>query len=66
MPEIVGDAGLFFDPSDVASIENALGQITENTSLRSALVARGRKRIEFFSWEKCASETVDIYKKVLA
>ncbi len=66
VPEVVGDAGLFFDPGDVGSIENALVQITENTSLRSALVARGRKRIEFFSWEKCASETVDIYKKVLA
>lgn len=65
IPEVVGDAAHFFDPSDVASIENALVEITESKLLRNSLITRGRDRIEGFSWEKCADETVDIYRKVL-
>lgn len=65
IPEVVGDAAFFFDPSDVASIENALVKISESNVLRNSLIRRGRKRIEVFSWKKCAEETVDIYREVL-
>ena len=65
IPEVVGDAAHFFDPNDVASIENALVEITESKVLRGSLIGRGRERIKVFSWKKCAEETVDIYCKVL-
>lgn len=65
IPEVVGDAACFFDPTDVSSIESALVNVTGSNALRLSLIARGRDRIKMFSWEKCALETVDIYKKVL-
>jgi len=65
MPEVVGDAALFFDPSDVSSIESALVELAGSADLRDTLIARGRERIKRFSWKRCAEETVDIYKKVL-
>ena len=65
IPEVVGDAALFFDPNDLSSMEGALAEITGNAGLRNSLIARGRERIKIFSWKKCAEETVEIYKKVL-
>lgn len=65
IPEVVGDAALFFDPNDVSSMENALVEITASQELRNSLIARGRQRLNIFSWKKCAEETVDIYERVL-
>jgi len=64
MPEVVGDAALMFDPKDCESIKVAIERVVENEELRGDLVNRGRNRVQFFSWEKCAEETFEVYKSV--
>jgi glycosyltransferase involved in cell wall biosynthesis len=66
IPEVVGDAGIYFDPHDISSIRNALEDTLFNESLLSDLKKRGLQRGSKFSWEKCASETVAVYQSLLS
>ena len=65
LPEVVGEAGLLVDPSDVEGLCSALGQLLEDEPLRQALSAAGRVRAGTFSWRRNAAETVQVYREVL-
>jgi glycosyltransferase involved in cell wall biosynthesis len=65
IPEVVGDAAVFFEPASSDSIANAIQSVLSNNTLRETLIARGRARIKMFSWERCAEQTLDIYRKLL-
>ena len=62
---MVGDAGLYFDPNDLESVQLTLERIVSDNQLREDLIASGKERIKHFSWKKCAKETLAIYNKVL-
>ena len=65
IPEVVGDAAEIFDPRDVDALRLAMERVVGNESLRLSLIARGRERIKLFSWNRCARETLEVYKRVL-
>ena len=65
IPEVVGDAAVFFEPASSDSIVNAIQSVLSNDNLRETLIARGRERIKMFSWHRCAEQTLDIYRKLL-
>jgi glycosyltransferase involved in cell wall biosynthesis len=65
LPEVVGDAGLLVDPSDVEGWCSALRQLLEDEPRRAALAVAGRKRSRTFSWRRMAAETVQVYREVL-
>ncbi len=65
IPEIVGDAAILFDPYSLESISNSIETVLSNNELRSTLISKGFEQIRKFSWEKCAKETFDVYKKIL-
>jgi glycosyltransferase involved in cell wall biosynthesis len=60
LPEVVGDAGLLFDPLDPLDILDKLDQIISNPKLRKLLITKGFFRAKQFSWEKAARETYKI------
>lgn len=64
IPEVVGDAGLYFDPLSEEDIAEKLKAVVLDSSLRSTLIARGKERVRQFSWEKCASETLMVYERL--
>jgi glycosyltransferase involved in cell wall biosynthesis len=65
LPEVVGDAGLMRDPHDVAGLaEDVIRAITDEQT-RANLIAKGRARVDRFSWDRCAADTVETYHKVL-
>jgi glycosyltransferase involved in cell wall biosynthesis len=64
LPEVMADAGLFFDPLSVDSIAEALRRVCLDSTLREDLQARGRLRAKQFSWEKMAAETLQAYEQV--
>ena len=64
IPEIAGDAALYVDPHDTEGIGKAMGELAANKELRQSLSASGRKQAKKFSWEKCARETLAVYKNV--
>jgi glycosyltransferase involved in cell wall biosynthesis len=64
IPEVVGDAGEYFDPYDIDSISDALEKVIFSTSRSEELVSRGQKRVKLFSWHKCAKETMEVYNSL--
>ncbi|MGD0339320.1 MAG: glycosyltransferase family 1 protein [Bacteroidota bacterium] len=64
LPEIIGDAALFFDPTDEENIIEAIDKITNDTLLREQLIKKGTDRIKFFSWERCARATLQVYREL--
>lgn len=65
IPEVVGDAGEYFDPADIESMRAAIEKIVTSDSHRKLLIAKGRARLKCFSWDRCAAETLDIYMKLV-
>ena len=66
IPEVVGDAGVYFDPLDVDAIRHAVESVVSSEPLKSALRAKGTVRARKFSWDRCAAETAAVYRTALA
>jgi glycosyltransferase involved in cell wall biosynthesis len=64
LPEIAGDAALFFDPKSVVDMAEAIQRGLENEEMRDAIIARGKRRFQDFAWERSARETLDFYQAV--
>jgi glycosyltransferase involved in cell wall biosynthesis len=64
IPEILGDAGLLFDPRDPDDLARVLGQVLSDESLRQNLRQKGLARAAFFSWNQCADRTLEVYRSV--
>ena len=65
IPEVVGDAGVYFNPNDVEDLRKALERVATTQTLQADLRARGYTRIAAFSWDECATATARIYREVL-
>jgi glycosyltransferase involved in cell wall biosynthesis len=63
LPEVAGDAAMYFDPYDVPDIGRALIELLANPGLRSELAARGRDRQSTFTWEAAAKGTLRSYSR---
>jgi glycosyltransferase involved in cell wall biosynthesis len=57
MPEVLRDAGTYFDPEDPASITAAVEKLLIDPDLRAALASRAAELSMQYSWERCAAET---------
>jgi len=61
LPEVCGDAALYFDPLDGSSIAAALQRLLEDSQLQAELAAAGRERERQFTWHLAAEKTLDVY-----
>ena len=66
LPEVAGDAALYFDPNDVRDMAEAIVRFYVDPGLATDLAARGRQRLESFSWKTASEETVALYRKCLS
>ncbi len=64
LPEVVGNAGEYFDPLSQDEMRHALEAVVFSPTRTAELIALGRAQAAKFSWEKCAKETLDVYRKV--
>lgn len=64
LPEVCGDAAVYFDPLDVDSIRAGLRRAMNDESLREDLMRRGQARAAHFSWRSSAAQTLSIYEAV--
>lgn len=58
MPEVLRDAGSYFDPEQPDSIAAALRRLLDDRSYREGLAVRSRAYSNEFSWKRCADETL--------
>jgi glycosyltransferase involved in cell wall biosynthesis len=66
LPEVVGDAGLLFDPHDVDDIRDTVRRVLEDASFAEALATRGRERAREFTWRRTAESTLASYRRAIA
>lgn len=62
LPEIGGDAALYFKPGDAAELETQLRRLLGDEVLRSELIERGRRRAAEFRWDIAAAKTLEVFK----
>jgi glycosyltransferase involved in cell wall biosynthesis len=60
LPEVVGDAGLLFDPLNIEDMGIKLAKVVGSAQLRNDLIAKGKHQLSHFSWEKAAIMTYKI------
>jgi glycosyltransferase involved in cell wall biosynthesis len=65
IPEVVGDGGEYFDPASTESMCAAIERVVMSDSRQKILIAKGRARLQRFSWDRFAIETLDIYRKLV-
>jgi glycosyltransferase involved in cell wall biosynthesis len=65
IPEICGDAAIYFDPYNVDDIAEKIYQLVTNTELSKSLIEKGTERIKIFSWSQCTQETCKVIEELL-
>jgi glycosyltransferase involved in cell wall biosynthesis len=65
LPEVCGDAALYFDPLRVEDIADKLVMIASDAELCRQLKKQGLERRKLFTWESCAQKTSDALRAKL-
>jgi len=65
LPEVYGDAALFFDPHKSTELAHLIEKVMHDSKLRQKMARLGKKRLGDFSWERMARETHAIYLQVV-
>ena len=64
LPEILGDAALYFDSKNTEEMADKIAQALFDGDLRKILVEKGKKQVLKYSWQKMAQETLKVYNKI--
>ncbi len=65
LPEIYGDAAMFFDPHDSEDLAIKITQVLNDKKLARDLKTKGLAQVKKYSWVKMASQTWQIYQNEL-
>jgi glycosyltransferase involved in cell wall biosynthesis len=66
LPEVVGDAALLVDPTNVVELAEAVFQVLTDQAMRQTLIAKGLERARQFTWEEAAEQMVAVYHQVVS
>lgn len=58
LPEVAGEAALYFNPESVEEMSAAMERLLTDSALRETLVKKGLQRASQFSWQQCAHTTL--------
>jgi glycosyltransferase involved in cell wall biosynthesis len=64
MPEVLGDAGVYFDPENPTDIARAMYELINSPELRAEKANASYKLSKYYSWKRCASETFNFFEKI--
>lgn len=65
LDEVVGDAALTADPDDIEALAWHVGTVLTDSTARERLVARGLARAAQFSWDRTATQVIQVYRDVM-
>ncbi|MDO7910185.1 glycosyltransferase family 1 protein [Pseudomonas sp. 22-AL-CL-001] len=66
LPEVAGDAALMCEAMDVEALTALLARGLEDDAWRAHAVPAGLAHAARFSWERCALETLNVYRRTVA
>ncbi len=64
LPEVAGEAAVYFDPYSEKEIQKSIEQVIYNEDLRKELIQKGYKRNAQFSWNITVQKTRDVYRSL--
>ena len=62
LPEVVGEAGLIMEATDVEALAEAMKRVLEDDALRERMIAQGLEQARKFTWEKAAAKLLSLYE----
>lgn len=65
IPEVAGDAALYFNPEDPVEIASIMQRMMEDSELRTEMAKKAFERAKSFSWESCARETFQFLHEIV-
>jgi len=65
LPEVVGDAALLFDSDDPQQLREHMFKILKSNELQKDLQKKGFARARNLTWNKCAKNTIEVYKNII-
>jgi len=66
LPEVYGDAAVYFNPLDIQEMAVKIDEVISNEPLRKKLTVKGYENARKFSWRRMAVQTLEIFNKVLS
>ena len=64
MPEVLGDAALYFDPADIDGMAAAIERLQRDRKLRTQLSKKAIERSRHYSWDATVARTLDVIREV--
>jgi glycosyltransferase involved in cell wall biosynthesis len=65
LPEVAGDAALYFDPASAEELAEKMETLLNSRELQEGLRAKGLERAKQFTWEKSTRKHVELYQRLL-
>ncbi|WP_029015163.1 glycosyltransferase family 4 protein [Niveispirillum irakense] len=65
LPEVGGDAALYFDPERVDDMADVMGRLLDDTALHAEMRRRGSLRAQDFTWRHTTAQTIGLYKQIV-
>ena len=66
LPEVLGDAALYFNPADPHDMAQQIARVLDDDTLRADLIAKGSVQAKKYSWKRMAEQTHAAYDKALS
>lgn len=66
LPEVGGDAAMYFRVGDHADLARTVIETLSDQSLRMKMIHKGRERASSFTWSESARRTAEVYRKVVS
>jgi len=63
IPEILGDAAVYFYPDDIEGMVEVMEQGLTDAKLREKLISKGTSQVKKYSWSTMAREILELYNK---
>jgi glycosyltransferase involved in cell wall biosynthesis len=64
IPEVAGDAALYFPAANAIALAHELTQILTDRILVARLRTAGQSRAAAFTWDRCAEETLRVFEGI--
>ncbi|MFC1598713.1 glycosyltransferase family 4 protein [Patescibacteria group bacterium] len=65
LPEIMGEAALYFDPNNHQQMAETINKVLTDQQLKDLLIDKGFNQVKKYSWQKCAQQILKLYQDIL-
>lgn len=65
LPEVYGDAALYFNPDNPEDMALKIERVLSDKTFRKQLISKGYKQVKKYSWTRMAEQTLEFYQSLL-